>query len=586
MTPIEEVKQKIDIVDLVSSYVDLKKAGRNYRGLCPFHGEKTPSMMVSPELQIFKCFGCGKGGDIFRFHQDIEGIEFGPSLEALAERSGVKLEKQAIDPSAKKRKLLYEINDLATQYFHFLLTEHKVGKEALKYLKDKRKLTDKTIKSFKIGYAPEAWDNLFEYLTKKAYEPGEILSAGLIVPSRKSSYIDKFRGRVMFPFTGIDGKVVGFTGRALGDAQPKYLNSPETEVFYKSTFIFGLDKAKVALKKEGAVFAEGQMDVLTAHQNGMENVIATSGTSLTIGQLKVLARYTQDVTFAFDSDLAGDSAIHRSIELAENQGLNVKVGIVPEKYQDLDEFINDDPEEAQRALKDSVPAFDFFLVSALRKHDVKDSLGKKRAMDEIVPLFSKISDPVLRDHYVKKISDEIGVSEAVVADLLSKGPQQRKPTFDREKKPAEVLEAARRTTEEYALALIFKISLEDAQAALHKLGQKDFTDERILEIFTELKATMAKRKRKLDVQAFAKKLPEELQEVFDELFLWDLEYVLENSGMLGQELDETIEKLKKSAARRELRELQVKIKEAEATKDKKALEELTKEFKELSEKLI
>lgn len=585
MTSVEEIKQKIDIVDLVSSYVDLKKAGRNYRGLCPFHGEKSPSFMVSPELQIFKCFGCGEAGDLFTFHQKIEGVDFGQTLEALAERAGVKLEKQIHDPNKEKRKVLFAINSLAVEYYKYILTKHKVGKKALKYLKDSRKLSDKTIEEFSLGYAPDSWDSLFGFLTKKKYTPEQILSAGLIVPGNRGGFIDKFRGRIVFPFTGIDGKSVGFTGRALGDEQPKYLNSPETDVFHKSTFLYGLDKAKIAVKKEGAVFVEGQMDLIAAHQAGIENVVAASGTSLTVGQLKVLSRYTQDVTFAFDTDLAGDNAVHRSIELAESQGMNVKVVIIPKEYKDLDELIKSDPKEAKEVLKNSVPIFDFFLISVLRKFDITNSIQKRKAMDELVPLFNKISDPVVKDHYVKRIAGDLDVSESVVADLLSKRPVE-KPRFEREADTQKDLEVTRRTPEEYILALLLKAPLEISQSALHKLAQKDFSEERLVEIFTELKSQMKDRKRKLDIQAFNKKLPESLQPLLDELFLWDLEYVLETEAVLEKELSGTIDKIKRATAKKELKELRDKIRQAEAIKDKKGLAELTREFKELSEKLI
>ena len=585
MTPVEEIKQKIDIVDLVSGYVDLKKAGRNYRGLCPFHGEKTPSFMVSPELQIFKCFGCGKGGDLFTFHQEIEGIDFAASLEVLAERAGVKLEKRAYDPNKEKRKILFQINELAAQYYHFILTKHKVGKKALKYLKEKRKLTDKTIKEFMLGYSPDSWESLYGFLTKKKYKDDQILAAGLVVPAKNGGYVDKFRGRIIFPFTGIDGKVVGFSGRILGEGEPKYLNSPETEVFHKGSFLFGLDRAKVAIKKEGAVFVEGPVDVLSSYQNGIQNVVAPSGTALTVGQLKLISRYTQDMTFAFDPDFAGDKAIHRSIELAENQGINVKVGIIPGEYKDLDELIKSDLKKAKEILKDSVPVFDFFLVSVLKRQNVNDSIGKKKAMEELVPLFGKITDPVLKDHYVKKISNELDVSESVVADLISRPPNEAGSSFQKAELTQPDLEIIKRTSEEYIIALLLKIPLDMAHAVLYKLGQKDFTNEAFLEIFTELKTHLAKRKKKLDIEAFSKKLPEELKTTLDELYLWDLEYVIENEPVLERELNNTVEKIKKDTAKRDMKELSTRIKQAEATKNKKELTVLTKEFQELSEKL-
>lgn len=590
MDSIDEIKQKLDIVDLVGGYVEIKKAGRNYKGLCPFHSEKTPSFMVSPELQIYKCFGCGEGGDIFTFHQKIEGLDFPQSLEQLAERVGVKLPKRSFDPEKSKKKIIYELNDLTSRYYHYLLTEHKVGKPALKYLKEERGLTDEIIKEFNIGYSPDSWDSLYKFLNSKKYKNENLLSAGLIVNKKSGDgYIDKFRKRIIFPLIGVDGRIVGFTGRALGDGGPKYLNSPETPVFHKSSFLFGLDKAKVALKQDGAVFVEGQMDVISAHQAGVINVVASSGTSLTIGQLKLLSRYTRDITFAFDSDRAGLTAVHRAIDLAEKQDFHIKVAMIPEKYADLDEFVRAKPKKVKVFVSEGIPAYDFFLVSALRRHRMESPIGKKKAMAELIPIFSKISDPVLRDHYIKKISAEVDVTESVVASLLTdSGSEEAKSFLSPKVKETREQQFAlsKKSREEYIIALLLKAPLESAQTMLYKLGQKDFTSIQLQEIFMSLKKYLVGRKRKFKIHHFAKRFEDDLKNLVDELYLWDIGELAENEEQLNKELENVFDLLKKKTAKGELKELGKQIKQAELENNEELLKELSQEFKELSEKLI
>lgn len=589
MDTVDKIKQKIDIVDLVGSYINLKKSGRNYKALCPFHSEDTPSFMVSPELQIFKCFGCSEAGDIFSFHQKIEGTDFVQSLEMLAERAGVEIERKDFDPNREKKKKIYEINEITQKYYSYLLTDHDVGKEALDYLKEKRELKDETIKEFGLGYAPKSWDSLYKYLSKKGYKDEEVYKAGLISKRRKGNgYYDKFRGRVIFPLMGISGKVMGFTGRSVDGENPKYLNTPETSVFHKSIYVYGLDKAKVALKKEGAIFVEGQVDVITAHEAEIKNVVATSGTSLTPGQLKIISRYTNDITFAFDSDEAGINAAHRAVQLAEEQGFNVKVTMLPDKYQDLDEMIKVNKKQAQEKLKNAVPAYDFFLAAALKRNNKNSPIGKRKIMNEITPLFGRMTDPVLRDHYIKKISGEVGVTEAVVANLLKNKTKER-VTEDLSEKELNKLseEFANQTPEEYILTLLLKASLSVAQTTLYKLGKADFTDENMLKIFIKLKDYLIDRKRKFKIKYFIKRFDDEkFQQMVYDLYLQDLQKVEDDPKLLEEELDRVFDLLKKSRTKRGLKKLSEKIRQAEMAGNKEELEELKLEFKELSQKLL
>lgn len=588
MDPVEEIKRKINIVDFVGSYVNLKKAGKNYRALCPFHSEKTPSFMVSPELQIFKCFGCNEAGDLFTFHQKIEGIDFVESLRQLAERTGVPLPKGPVDPDRAKKNAIFEMNHLACEFYHYVLTEHKAGKRALEYLKEKRKLKIITIKDFKIGYAPDSWDSLLKFLASKKHSAENQLSAGLVVKkTRGEGYLDKFRGRIVFPLTGIDGKILGFIGRTIFDRKPKYLNTPDTLVFHKSSFIFGLDKAKTDVRKAGAVFVEGSMDVVSAFQAGIKNVVAATGTSLTVGQLKLLSRYTKDITFCFDSDPAGVQAIHRAIELADKEGFNIKVAIIPDEYKDLDEFLVAKPEKVSKFLEDAVNAYDFFLASALKRHDKNDSIGKKKIVEELVEVFGKVSDSVIRDHYTKEIARELNIEERTVASLLSEYEEKEtKEYISLEEDSLAETAGLKKSPQEYILALLFKASVEKAQSITYKLAQKDFTDSRLGEIFVGLKNYLSGRKRGFKIEYFISRIDENLREAVDDLYLWDLGEVSENEKILEKELDAAFERLKKETAKRELKELGDQIRQAELGGNRKELKELSERFKVLSEKLI
>ena len=587
MEPKEEIKQKINIVDLVNSYVSVKKSGRNYKGICPFHSEKTPSFMVSPELQIFKCFGCNEAGDIFSFIEKIEGVDFPTALEILAEKANVQLKKREnFDSERKSRKgIIFEINHLTLEYYHFILTKHKIGANALDYVKNKRKLTDETIEKFKIGYAPDSWTSLYDFLTRKKYGVNDLISAGVVVSGNKpGNYIDKFKGRVVFPMTDISGKVVGFMGRTIFDRDPKYLNTSDTEVFQKGTFLYGLDKSRVNIKKEGAIFVEGPMDVISASQAGVENVVASLGTSLTMGQLKVVSRYTKDIIFCFDSDFAGMSAISRAIELAEMGEFNISVCVIPSQFKDLDELAMVKPKEIKELFKEPMPIYDFFLISALKKYDKKNPIGKNKIMSELSTVFHKVKNSVILDHYSKKVAETLDLSEDVVLQAFRSGESE----YSEGSEPVSIGSSAifkTKSVQEYMLALLLKAPLDMAQTLLYKLGQKDFTNPQLEAIFIELKEHLSGRKKKFDIKYFSHKFSPELKQVADELYLWDFGALDDNLVVFEKEANEILLRLKMETTKRELKDLSSKIKDAETEKDNNLVKELTERFSKLSEKL-
>ncbi len=314
MSTIDDIKQRLDIVDVISSYLKLEKAGRNFKALCPFHQEKTPSFFIFPERQSWRCFGCGAGGDLFSFVMKKEGTDFGETLKMLADKAGVSLERKKETIESKLTDRLYQINEAAAQYYHNLLLQAPAAEHAREYVINKRGLTSKTIDDFQLGFSPG--EGLKKHLLELGYSEKELLTARLLGEKEGRIY-DLFRHRLMFPIRDIKGRVVGFGARALDDSMPKYLNSPQTAIFDKSSILYSIDRAKGAIReKQLAVIVEGYMDVVTAHQHGFTNVVASMGTALTDKQIKVLKGLTKSLAFALDPDVAGDAATLRAIEVA------------------------------------------------------------------------------------------------------------------------------------------------------------------------------------------------------------------------------------------------------------------------------
>lgn len=583
MDTISEIKQKIDIVDLIGSYVSIKKAGRNYKGLCPFHSENTPSFMVSPELQIFKCFGCGEAGDIFKFVEKIEGVEFSSALEQLAQKAGVKLEKRDYDPESSKRKKLYHINNLGAKYYHYVLTKHPQGKKGLEYLTQKRKLKPETIEFFQLGYAPDTWDSLLKFLKKQNIHENEMLDAGVITErSSGGGYIDKFRGRIIFPFKGIDGKIIGFNGRTVFDREPKYLNTAETSVFHKGSFLFNLANAKVDIKKEGAVIVEGQMDVITAHQAGIKNVIASSGTALADSQLKILQRYTNDLTFCLDSDSAGVNAVYRAVEIAERLGFNIRVAVIPSNYKDLDEVVNDSPSKAKKVIKDAVDVYDFYISSTLKANSKESALGKKLILETLVPIFSKIRNPVIVDHYSKVLAAELNLSEDTVNTMFRAGSAESySQSLPEEDELAPLL--SRDNPEGYFLALLFKTDIDTMRKYAYKMDVEDFTNPIVVNIFQLLVSYLKEDKKSFNIKQIIKRAEEGYGDNISELYLWDFDGIIdiESPQILEREIESVFKRIKRDSAKRSLKALSEQIKVAELEKDSNLVLKLTKKVEKL-----
>lgn len=436
MSVIAEVKQRLDIVEFVSEYVTLQKTGRNFKGLCPFHSEKHPSFFVFPEQQSWHCFGaCGTGGDIFSFIMKKEGIDFGQALRLLAQRGGITLSPLEAPDKAKdeRKERLFQINEAAVEYYYHLLSSTKAGEVARSYLA-RRKVMPETIKEFRLGFSPDAWETIKNYLLGKGYTEKELVEAGLIIEKEEGGSYDRFRNRLLFPICDIQGRVTGFGARVLDDSLPKYINSPQTPIFDKSSSLYGIDKAKSAIRKKNLVIiVEGYMDVLTAHQHGWQNVVGSMGTSLTEKQVEGIKRLTNNITLALDADLAGEEATLRGKVILAYSNAEANVILLP-PGKDPDEVIGEEPALWQKLVEQAMPIMDFAFQSVISKVDINKARDKSLAVQKLLPSIYGIKDPVQQSHYLKKLARELKIEESAIRAALReskagrRGSQLSKPT--------------------------------------------------------------------------------------------------------------------------------------------------------------
>jgi len=406
MDEIQDIKTRLNIVDVISPYVTLKKTGKSYKGNCPFHSEKSPSFIVTPELGIYKCFGCGEAGDIFNFIEKKEGVDFAEALQMLADKAGVKLTKK----QGENTKQIFEANKLAEKFFRYCLFKTDEGKQALDYLQKTRKLDNATIERFGVGYSPDSWDNTYTTLIKKGLKIEDMEKAGLVI-KKNNGYYDRFRGRVMFPFYDITGRVLGFSARTLKkDEGAKYINTPETKIFTKGQTLYGLFTNKKGIRdNDKALIVEGQMDVISTNQAGFDFAVAPGGTALTKDQLMLVKRFTNNIVLSFDSDIAGINALKKAITLAEQLDINIKV-LNLGKYHDPDDAIKSSVKEF-KDMVDSAPDAYNYLINSYLKENIDSPTKRKQIAKEVSDVISTISDPINRDYYLTQLSEVLGVAK-------------------------------------------------------------------------------------------------------------------------------------------------------------------------------
>ncbi len=538
------------------------------------HSYLTPSFAVA---------NCGEGGDIFSFVSKMEGYDFREALGTLAERAGVKLKEFSRNENPEGNKsILFEINEVAKKFYHYILTKHPAGKVGLEYLLDKRKLSQKTIDDWELGFAPNTWSSLFDFLTKRGYQEKDLLRAGVVVPDKfEKKSNDKFRGRIIFPLTGIDGKVQGFGGRTIFDREPKYLNTQETSIFHKESFLYGLNKTRMEIKTKGAVVVEGYMDAISAYQAGINNVVATCGTALTMPHLKILSRYTKDLTFCFDSDNAGVNATLRAIEMCATLDLNPKVAILPKDCKDIDDVAKLGADKVTQMISTALPAYDFVIKTVEARHDATSPIGKKKIMEEVCYFLAKSPNFVTKEHYAQVLGEKLHVSaESVIKYLSDKNSADLQDRFE-----ASVNLNNAKSPQDYLLALILsQNALDKHKEILQNLKPYDLGDEKSTSMYQKL-LDFLEKPGDLKVKSFVDTLLQDDLVKARELSLWDVGAVAQNEVEFTKELQETVRRILKESTKRKMAQLTYKIKDAEKAGDTNKVDELMQEFKKLSESL-
>lgn len=570
-----QVREKTDIVNLISEYLPLKKAGRNFTTNCPFHNENTPSFVISPERQIWHCFGCGKGGDAFSFLMEYENLEFFEALQVLAKKAGVTLQNTGSSMSSSKKQTIYSLNKLSVEYYNFVLTKHNVGKSALNYLKENRGLNERLINTYQIGFSPGTGDSLSKYLIeKKKFNPNDLVDAGLSI-QRGSRTLDFFRGRIMFPLIDHRGNIVGFSGRSLqdSDSSPKYINTKDTLVYHKGSMFFGLNIAKEEIKKEEfSIVVEGEFDVISLFKEGIGNTVALKGTAFTENQALLLSRFAPKVAMCLDKDSAGLMALKRSIPILEKRGLFITVVNYSEK--DPDESVKKDKLEFKKAIKNQIEVYDFLIEKLLSENDVSSASGKKKITDELLPLFSEINNEIVREHYLKKLSEKIDTSY----DSLSRQLDKKEEVLEEKNLVKKQKGTRREVLEAYLLALILQNSnpKEILLKSNDTLSGYEFEIPAIGKIYEELLSV--KSAKKFDVKSISKNLSKELLPVFDNCFLMPLPK-FETAKKNEEEVFGVIKEIKLIFLKEEIKKLSKNVKDSSSNKK---IEKLREEISNLT----
>ena len=578
---VAEIRDRTDIVGLVSGYVPLKKTGRNFKGLCPFHQEKTPSFIVFPESGNFKCFGCGKGGDVFTFYKEIERVDFREALEELAKRAGVEL-KSTPPPSPERdahRQRLIELNEMAATFYATQLRSGNAGAAGREMVKA-RQLSAEIVEAFQIGVAPEAWDTLTQFFAARGVDPDRAVEAGLLTERDTGGYYDRFRNRVMFPIRDREGHVVGFGGRAFGDDQPKYLNTPQTEIFDKSHLLYGLDRARDEIRKlDQAVVVEGYMDVLAAHQFGHQNVIASMGTAITESQLGLLKRYSKNVVLALDADTAGQAAMVRALEslpagesesvpvagrdliyFEKRLSVNIKVLALP-VGKDPDEMIRADSESWPGVVESAQPFLAFYIGQITTGVDLTDPRDKEVAVHRAAALLSLLPDGVERRHYVEILAGKLRMADrAPIADAIRKARQHNSIAVPPLPSPPVPRQSR---VEDHLVALILEYPSVLAEFAA-ELDPNELTDARNRELALQVSAGHADGRQS--------EPDDHLQEQRLRLRAMLAGRSPMNRMDVMREAQRTLEKLRHDQIKHSISELQIDIAAAEREKDQETVQ--------------
>lgn len=573
---IEAIKARINIYDIVSSYVKLKRSGTNYFGLCPFHSEKTPSFSVNDELGIFKCFGCQESGDVITFVEKIESISFKDAIEKLATMAGIQLSGTfSTEHSARKRIL--EMNALAAEVFSYLLIKHAAGKQARDYLTH-RNISQDSILTFGLGF--DTYDTLVRIFKKRGYTDKEIITYGFGV-LRQGVLVDKYRNRVIFPIYSITGDVIGFSGRIIekNDHAPKYINSPETEVFKKNGILYGLYQTKKDIKeKDNIILLEGPIDVISSYQNDVRNICAVQGTSLTPNHLRILKRLTQNISFCFDQDQAGMRALRRSFFISAEAEMNVKV-ITIHDAKDVDERVNNDKQGFQEDMHTPLDLIEFFINKDISEANTAILEGKLSVINDIIPLISQIKEDVKISFYLTKLAEAVQVDIGEIRKImLTKNTQHKQEVVRNIEKRIQ----SENSRTEYLLALFLQHYQEIKQIIL-KFDESILTDLSIKAIIIKLKIFSQEGKTIKEAIAL---LEEKQKELCQNLISINLKKLKQDSEYnIETEINEITKILTKKKIMLEIDELKNKLWVHEQEHNEEEINHLLKEISDLTQKL-
>lgn len=585
---ISKIKERLDVVDVISSYIKVQKSGVNYKARCPFHNEKTPSFYISPERQIWHCFGCSLGGNLFEFIKHIEGVEFGEALRILADKAGIQLDK--FDPEIRDEKSrIYDACELATKFFEKQLHMSNDGQRALKYLKD-RGLQEDIISDFKLGFAPNDWNALNTYLKSCGYHEKEISAAGLAIPRQAGGGIyDRFRSRIIFPVMDIQGRVVGFTGRVFGgdEKEAKYINTPQTLIYDKSMVIYGLHKAKTEIRQSDVcILVEGNMDALMSHQGGVKNAVATSGTALTGNHLKIIQRYTTNLNFCFDTDQAGNAATRRGIALALANNLNVKIVALDDPAcKDPADYVVKHGDGWKEKVLNAKPAIQFYFDNLKSQINPSSIEGKKTAIAVLAPFVKRLVSKVERAHWVNQLAIFLKTKEeALEADIQS--AKDDLAVFDGYTKPVSKQEIKTEDLNQDILSEAL-LSLVIAKPDIFGPGLDQIQPDLVSQYTAKVTSLM----RGMDFQNFSFS---DFVKNFEGSEAMKLEFAYLRAHELWNGFDDSelkdefellVKKLKRRSLTNQLGQLESDIKQAEMLQDREQLKTLIQSFSKLASEL-
>jgi DNA primase len=592
---IENIKSKLNIVDLIGEYVRLQKAGNNWKACCPFHNEKTPSFSVSEDKQVWHCFGCGKGGDLFGFLMEVEGLSFREALENLAQRAGVILPQygKVGSISVEEKDKIWDILELATRFYEKQLWEGSGKKNIIPYLK-KRGLSEETMREFRLGYAPGGWKNIIKFLLNKNYNIKDILRAGLIIEKNNQSqgennFYDRFRDRIIFPIANSASKIIGYSARISPDedqTQAKYINTPETEIYHKSSVLYGIDKAKLSAKENNwMLLVEGNMDVIAANQAGIKNTVAVSGTALTTEQLNIIRRYTKNIKMFFDMDEAGQKAAKRSAQLAFEKELTVSIVEITAS-KDASDAVRDDVDNFLGSVKNSLLAMDFFINKSFYERNINAIEDKKIIIEELAGLINSFSSKVEKEHWIRKIAEKLNISEGVLAQEFEKRRQMvgRDYQFD-------FVDRLRDEKSNYDKIKDIQIQIMGTfigEDDIWKQAVKKYKEE-IEKYFNNAKIVEIILDRGAQYKFNFEKLLDNLENAEQKKFLRELYFknCEKNEELISLKekwhvIEQYFTELKKEIAKKRSADIIEEIKKAEQSGDKHILKKLTKELMEIN----